>query len=39
MIGKEIYDSYPVVSVSLEVRLFLDSNSPELKRQRDQEYQ
>ena len=39
MKDKEIYDSYPIVSVSLEVRLFLDRNFLELKRQRDQEYQ
>ena len=39
MKDKEIYDSYPIVSVSLEVRLFLDDSLRELKRQRDQEYQ
>lgn len=39
MKDKEIYDSYPIVSVSLEVRVFLDANFLELKRQRDQEYQ
>ena len=39
MKDKEIYNSYPFVSVSLEVRLFLDSNFLELKQQRDQEYQ
>ena len=39
MKDKEIYDSYPNVSVSLDVRLFLDDSLRELKRQRDQEYQ
>ena len=39
MKDKAIYDSYPIVSVSLEVRLFLDDSFRELKRQRDQEYQ
>ena len=40
MRGRFINSSlYPIVSVSLEVRLFLDRNFLELKRQRDQEYQ
>lgn len=39
MKDKEIKDSYPLVSVSLEVQLFLDDSFQELKRQRDQEYQ
>ena len=39
MKDKEIYDRYPNVSVSLEVRFFLDDSFRELKRLRDQEYQ
>lgn len=39
MKDKEIYDSYPNVSVSLEVRFFLDDSFRGLKQLRDQEYQ
>ena len=39
MKDKEIYDSYPDVSVSLEVRFFLDDSFRGLKQLRDQEYQ
>ena len=39
MKDKEIYDSYPNVSVSLEVRFFLDDSFLGLKQLRDQEYQ
>ena len=39
MKDKEIYDSYPNVSVSMEVRFFLDDSFRGLKQLRDQEYQ